>query len=293
MEIKSFAKINLGLEIVRRLRNGYHEIRTIFQSIDLYDVLKFSEIKEREIILTGNEKSIPWDSINLIYKTAQLLKDYFSVKRGIKIEVEKNIPPGKGLGGGSSNSAMTFLALKKIWNLPIEKSKLIKFAKNLGADIPFFFYGGTALGLGRGDEIRVLDCETSYEILLILPDFSISTKEIYSKWDELILTSKNKESKIYSFLRDNKNFGSLKNELEEVVFRLYPELENIKKELLEKGAVTAMISGSGSSVFGIYFDREKIKRAKRNFDNKGFKCIIVSPISRRKYWSENKMVAGV
>ena len=292
MEIKSFAKINLGLEIVRRLKNGYHEIRTIFQSIDLYDVLKFSEIKEREIILIGNEKSIPWDHTNLIYKTAQLLKDYFGVNRGIKIEVKKNIPPGKGLGGGSSNSAMTFLALKKIWNLPIEKSVLVSLAKDLGADIPYFFYGGTALGLKRGDEIHPIDYENSYYILLILPDFSISTNEIYRKWDELVLTSKNKESKIYSFLRD-KNFGSLKNELEEAVFRLYPELGNIKKELLEKGAVTAMISGSGSSVFGIYFDREKIKRAKRNFDNKGFKCIIVSPVSREKYWSENNVIAGV
>ncbi|MCP2520486.1 4-(cytidine 5'-diphospho)-2-C-methyl-D-erythritol kinase [Candidatus Aminicenantes bacterium AC-708-M15] len=292
MEIKSFAKINLGLEIVRRLENGYHEIRTIFQSIDLYDRLKFNEIDEEKIILIGNERSIPWDSRNLIYKTAQLLKDHFSIKKGIKIEVEKNIPPGKGLGGGSSNSAMTFLALKKIWNLSVKKSELINLAKNLGADIPYFFYGGTALGLGRGDEIRILDYETSYDILLILPDFSISTKEVYNKWDELILTSKNKESKIYSFLR-NKDFGSLKNELEEVVFELYPQLEDIKRELLKEGAVTAMISGSGSSVFGIYFDKEKIKRAKRNLENKGFSCIIVSPLSREEYWIENKIIAGV
>ncbi|MCP2604579.1 4-(cytidine 5'-diphospho)-2-C-methyl-D-erythritol kinase [Candidatus Aminicenantes bacterium AH-873-B07] len=292
MEIKSFAKINLGLEIVGRREDSYHEIRTIFQSINLYDKLKFSEIEEEKIILTGNDRAIPWNESNLIYKTALLLKNLFSIRKGIKIEVEKNIPAGKGLGGGSSNSAMTFLALKKIWNLPIEKEKLIDFARKLGADIPYFFYGGMALGIGRGDEIHALDYRDTYYVLLILPEFSISTKEIYNKWNELVLTSKNKESKIYSFLRD-KNFGSLENELEEVVFKLYPKLKDIKMELIKKEALLAMVSGSGSSVFGIYFDREKIKRAKRNFEKKGFKCIIVSPLSREKYWIENKILTGV
>ena len=286
MKIKSFAKINLGLEILDKRENGYHEIKTIFQSINLFDLLEFRLIKEDKIILIGNNNSIQWDENNLIYKASVLLKKVFSVKRGVEIKVIKNIPAGKGLGGGSSNSAITFLALKKIWNLDIEKNKLIKLAKELGADVPYFFFGGKAIGLGRGDEIHPLRDEEQYYVLLVFPEFSISTKEIYHYWDKkYTLTSKNKESKIYKFLKDKK-IRSLENDLEKVVFDLYPMLKDIKKKILKKGAELAMVSGSGSSVYGIFSNELKAVEVLAEFERKNLKCMVIPTISREKYWAE-------
>ncbi len=285
MKVKSFAKINLGLEIVAKRKDGYHEIRTIFQSIHLFDILKFQEVEEERIILSGSDKSILWNESNLIFKTAYFLKENFSIKKGLKIEVEKNIPSGKGLGGGSSNAAMTFLALKKLWNLPTDRKNLINYAKNLGADIPYFFWGGMALGLNRGDKIHPLENEKTYYVLLIFPEFSIPTKEIYTHWDELTLTSKSKESKIYKFLKERK-FSSLENDLEKAIFNLYPELREIKKALLKKGAELAMVSGSGSSVYGIFYNEHKAMETLAEFERESLQCMVVPTISKDKYWAE-------
>lgn len=285
MKVKSFAKINLGLEILRKREDNYHEIRTLFQSIDFYDVLEFTEIDGNKIILFGNDNSIPWNENNLIFKAASLLKNHCHIDRGIEIKVKKQIPPGKGLAGGSSNAALTFLALNKIWNLNLSKWDLMNLAKQLGADIPYFFYGGLALGLERGDEIHPLIEENSFWVLLVLPDFSISTKEIYSHWSEATLTSKFKESKINKFLKE-RIYRSLENDLEEIIFNLYPELKKIKQILRDGEAELALVSGTGSSVYGLFKDKNKAQQALAEFKNQNLKRKIVSTISRAKYGAE-------
>ncbi|MCK4430701.1 MAG: 4-(cytidine 5'-diphospho)-2-C-methyl-D-erythritol kinase, partial [Candidatus Aminicenantes bacterium] len=142
MRIKSFAKINLGLEVVRKRGDKYHEIRTLFQTIDFHDILHFRRTPHNKISLEGNDDTISWGEDNLIYKAASLLKQQFNLTDGIEIQVTKNIPAGKGLGGGSSNAAMTLYALNKIWELHLEKSDMMDLGRNIGADVPYFFEGG-------------------------------------------------------------------------------------------------------------------------------------------------------
>ena len=141
MNIKSFAKINLGLEVIGKREDGYHEVRTLLQTVNLPDTLEFRPVPDGRITLSGDDRMISWGKDNLIFRAALLLKERFSVSKGVEIHVTKTIPPGKGLGGGSSNAAMTLYALNGIWDLGLEKVALIDLGKTLGADVPFFLKG--------------------------------------------------------------------------------------------------------------------------------------------------------
>ena len=253
MRIKSFAKINLGLEVIRKREDNYHEIRTLFQTIDFSDTLQFLPASNNKILLKGNDGSIPWDKENLIFKAAALLKERFSISEGIEIHTKKNIPPGKGLGGGSSNAAMTLFALNKVWDLHLERKELVELGKMLGADVPFFLEGGLCLGLDRGDNIIPLPDLEAILCILALPSFSILTAQVYSKFRSS-LTSEDKDSKIIRFLEDRK-FGVLENRLEETIFSLYPQLKVIRSLLRRQGSELSLVSGTGSAVFGLFRDK--------------------------------------
>jgi len=263
MRIKSFAKINLGLEVRGKgednyhevREDNYHEVRTLLQTINFFDVLEFRSIGQDKILLKGDDKTISWERENLIFRAALLLKEQFHVSKGIEINVTKNIPPGKGLGGGSSNAAMTLHVLNKSWGLRLGKEALKNLGKQLGADVPFFLEGGLCLGLGRGDEITPLSDTATLSCLLVLPSFSIQTAHIYSHFS-LSLTSQDKDSKIIKFL-DNREFGLLENRLEETVFRFYPQLKAIKRLLRGQGSELPLVSGTGSAVFGLFLEQEK------------------------------------
>jgi 4-diphosphocytidyl-2-C-methyl-D-erythritol kinase len=281
MKIKSFAKINLGLEVIRKREDNYHEIVTLFQSINLYDVLEFLPERTPEIHLKGNDKSIPWEKDNLIFKAALLLKEKYEVNEGIEIIATKNIPSGKGLAGGSSNAAMTLYALNKIWGLRLKKEELQELGKKLGADAPFFLEGGLCLGRGRGDEISpLLDIPPLY-CLLVFPPFPISTATIYGHL-RLSLTSGLKDSKITQFLA-NREFGFLENRLEETIFSLYPQVQEIKSFFQSQGPELSLVSGSGSAVFGLFKDREKAEKGLKEFQ-KTFSAVLVETLSRESYW---------
>jgi 4-diphosphocytidyl-2-C-methyl-D-erythritol kinase len=286
MIYRSFAKINLGIEVLGKREDGYHEIRTLFQTVDFSDTLDFRPLAERKIRLGGTDPSIPWDERNLVHRAAELLQQDYPKAAGVEIRVVKSVPAGKGLGGGSSNAAITLFALNGLWDLRLEKSRLQEYGRRLGADVPYFLEGGLCLGEGRGDEITTLPDLPVYYCVLALPSFPILTSDIYSR---LRLTSPAEAIKMNRFLA-RREFGLLENKLEETVFSLYPRLKAIKSSFLHKEAVLSLVSGSGSAVFGLFADREKAARALAEI-GRTEEALLVETLSRERYWK--RATAGV
>jgi 4-diphosphocytidyl-2-C-methyl-D-erythritol kinase len=284
--IRSPAKINLGIEVLGKRDDGYHEIRTLFQAIDLRDELEFRRLDRGEIRLRGNDEGIPWDETNLIFRAARALQKISGVAGGADIRVIKNIPRGSGLGGGSSNAALTLLALNELWELGLGRSELQTLASRLGADVAYFLEGGLCLGEGRGEIVTPLPDLPGLFCVLVLPAFPILTADIYAR---LILTSPAKDSKIGEFLA-RRDFGLLENTLEATVFSLYPRLKTIKSSFLQREAVLSLVSGTGSAVFGLFLDRERASRARAEI-GRTEKTLLVKTLSRAGYWKRTR--AGV
>ena len=286
MKYRSFAKINLGIEVLGKREDGYHEIRTFFQAVDFGDVLDFRPLGEREIRLSGTDASIPWDGRNLVYRAAALLQQDYPGAGGVEIRVTKNVPAGKGLGGGSSNAAITLYALNRLWELGLEKSRLQEYGRRLGADVPYFLEGGLCLGEGRGDVITPLPDLPVFYCVLALPSFPILPSDVYGR---LRLTSPAEASKMSRFLA-RREFGRLENKLEETVFSLYPRLKAIKSSFLHKEAVLSLVSGTGSAVFGLFEDRDKAARALADI-GRTEEALLAETLSRERYWK--RATAGV
>ncbi|MFW6160088.1 MAG: 4-(cytidine 5'-diphospho)-2-C-methyl-D-erythritol kinase [Acidobacteriota bacterium] len=284
MKIKSFAKINLGLEVLGKRSDGYHDIRTLFQSVSLYDELEAETLEDERIVISGTGENIPWDRSNLICQAARLLQKQFAVGKGAFFRVKKNIPPGKGLGGGSSNAAMVLFFLNKLWDIKADPVTINEIARQIGADVPYFLRGGLCLGTERGDVVSPLQDKAGFYCLLIFPEFRISTHYIYQQHLSCSLTSDYKDSKIIRFLAENK-FSILENDLEETVFRSHPQLADMKQTLLSQGAELSMISGTGSTVFGIFLSRQQAARAREKL-GQAWHAVIVEPVDRTRYWEE-------
>ena len=283
MHIKSFAKINLGIEVLGKRNDGFHEIRTLFQSIGLFDQLTFFPCVQNEIMLKGDDDAIPWDESNLIHKAASLLRERHAIQAGVEIRVKKNIPAGKGLGGGSSNAAMTLMALNSMWNIRQGKDVLGELGAQLGADVPFFFEGGLCLGEGRGDILFPQEDLNPFLCVLVLPAASVTTAAVYGRLPAS-LTSQDKDSKIIRFL-DSHDLGGLENDLEETVFREYPQIKAIKSLIQKQGSELTLMSGSGSAVFGLFREREKAEKAMkalRALSNE-HTVLITTGLSRTEY----------
>lgn len=284
MKIRSFAKINLGLEVVRKRPDGYHDIRTLFQWISLSDLLEFRTLASSEIRLQGSDPSIPWDESNLVFKAVKLLKDRFGVSAGIEIHVEKNIPAGRGLAGGSSNAAVTLYALNKIWGLGLSKPEIADLGKTLGADVPFFFEGGLCLGEERGDKLWPLPDLPCLPLVLVLPPFPVSTALIYANLLLSSLTSAGKDSKISRFL-ETREFGFLENNLEDTIFSFYPQLIEVKSLFGKQGAELSLVTGSGSAVYGLFRDRAKAEQSLAAMKMRGA-AVLVETLTREQGWRE-------
>ena len=287
--LSSLAKINLGLEIGPRRPDGYHQLTTLFQTINLKDRLTFEKRPDSQIILRGNRADVPWDESNLIYRSALLLRKEARLEDGVGVTVEKQIPPGRGLAGGSSNAAVTLLALNLLWGCNFKQEKLKALAAELGADVPFFLHGGLCLGTGKGEVLQEVPELPPAWVLVIVPDFSISTARAYQEFDRLPpgLTSTGKESKIIQFLeqRNLSFFKHLRNDLELAVFKIQPQLVEIKKELAAAGAELSLLSGSGSAVFGWFQDRLLARQAAGKFD-RDYQVWLVETVGRERYWQE-------
>lgn len=255
----SFAKINLFLQIKGKRADGFHELCTVFQTVSLCDFLTFEQ--NDEIALTCDDEKIPIDEKNLIVRAAKALRKRFDIKSGAKIHLEKCIPAPGGLGGGSSNAAVALLGLIKLWEIKIDFTDLCAIGGELGSDVPFFFYGGTALGTGRGTEIFPLEDFDEKYLLIVTPKVDVSTHAAFARINAPDLTNFGSKS-ILSICRDEVNSlylrqSELKNDFERVIFEIEPEIAEAKRKLFDCGAKKALMSGSGASIFAVFETEEQ------------------------------------
>jgi 4-diphosphocytidyl-2-C-methyl-D-erythritol kinase len=277
MEIKAYAKINLMLQVLGRRRDGYHDLASIMQEIELHDLLTITKTPGG-ITLQCSDRSLPVDKNNLVYKAATAMQ--LEAKRlskpvsGLQIKIRKNIPVGAGLGGGSSDAASTLKALNELWQLRLNDVQLTQIGASLGSDVPFFIKGGTALAKGRGEILTPWPGIPASRVVLVKPAMGISTAWAYKNL-KISLTKQPKNIKIIHKSLMEKRLNQLKeylqNDLESVCISKYPLILEIKHRLLASGAVAALMSGSGSTVFGLINSRTAENRIKEVFSKaKGF-----------------------
>ncbi len=284
LRLRSSAKVNLALSVLGRRGDGYHEIRTVFQSIDLCDELEFYPSTELELCC-ADLPEVPLHQ-NLVWRAAALLSRAVPGDRGAKITLRKKIPPGSGLGGGSGNAAATLLGLCRFWRLSLPREQLHRIAAELGSDVPFFLYGGTALGMGRGDEIYPLPDLPGTDLLVIIPEVRISTEEAYRSLS-LGLTSMAPAHKIQGFcgqLRDGTScLAGIFNDFENSILPAYPAVRKARNFLTELGATAVLLSGSGSSVFGFFSDEESTLAAAVLARDAGWRVFPAKTLSSAEY----------
>ena len=284
--LPSFAKVNLSLRIIGKRTDGFHEICTILQTVSLCDYLTFDEHKK--IALTCNDENIPTGDGNLIVKAAELLRENLAIKKGAKIHLEKHIPAPGGLGGGSSNAAVALLGLIKLWRIEIDFESLCGIGKEIGSDVPFFFYGGTALGTGRGTEIFSLEDYRKSYVLIVTPKVDVPTAAAFVHLSASDLTNKGSKS-ILQICRDEVNAlylrqTALKNDFERVIFEIEPEVRRVKENLFAGGAKRALLCGSGASVFGVFDTNEQRQNAVEALrGERDWRVFSVETVSRLAY----------
>ncbi len=265
LTLPAFAKINLSLRVLGQRPDGYHEIVTILQTISLHDTITLTVIESPEIILSCDDSSLPEGDGNLVYRAAKALHVRSAPGKGVRIRLEKRIPAQAGLGGGSSDAAVMLLALSHLWEVSAQPQDLLKIARGLGADVPFFFRGGTARGVGIGDDLAPLRDLPDQFLLVLKPNASIATADAYKSLKARSLTSDTAKTILSSSERaaisDSFDHKGLQNDFEPVVFELEPEIERAKVALMKAGAEAALLAGSGSAVFGIFDSRDAQARA--------------------------------
>jgi 4-diphosphocytidyl-2-C-methyl-D-erythritol kinase len=286
IRVPAFAKVNLRLEVLARRPDGYHELRTIFQSISLHDNLQMERIRRPRV-----EVNVKGDSLlaaaspreNLVYRAAEAFLSKSKVRGGVSITLVKRVPAGRGLGGGSSDAAATLVGLLRLTGERTPFEKLLELASGLGADVPFFLFGGRALGISRGDEIYPLPDGPRRSLLVVSPRaIAVNTREAYG-WVDRELTKNKANSKLWSFcaLCWSPRGDHLSNDFEKVLFRRYPRLGQIHRDLLWGGAAEAALAGSGSAVFGVFQSPAQARRSARLFpEDEVFLC---STLSRGAY----------
>ena len=287
-KLPSFAKINLSLRILGRRADGYHEVRTILQTVSLADELRFCARASEEILLSCNDPEIPPGEENLIIRAARALRNRFDVRAGATIQLEKRIPTKGGLGGASSNAAITLLGLARLWSVDISLSDLMEIGATLGADVPFFLLGGRALATGRGTDLKALPDGDRKYLVIISPNATVSTARAFEALKAPALTTFNDDS-ILSISRaeelsDLSHLCVPHNDFEEVILAAEPEIERARKSLLEVGAGGSLLAGSGSSVFGIFDNKQAQERAVDEIQSEiGWRVFPVVTVSRHEY----------
>ena len=260
IELSSHAKINLRLDILCKRADGYHDIRTLLQRISLKDEVHVSIVKSG-IEVTCDNPQVPLNEDNLAYRAAKAILNRYKVKDGVSIVIKKHIPIAAGLGGGSSNAASTLMGINQLFALGIAKQELMKIGSTIGADVPFFIFGKTAQATGIGDRLEAIDMTPKLWLLLITPDIPISTSWAYRSL-KMGLTNKCINITISNCINHiSEIITILSNDLEKVVIPRYPIIQKIKDELINKGARGSLMSGSGSTVFGIFKSEDEAKEA--------------------------------
>jgi 4-diphosphocytidyl-2-C-methyl-D-erythritol kinase len=289
LTLPSFAKINWTLEILGRRPDGYHEVRTLLQTVSVSDELTF-ELTGQGISVHCDHPEVPCDESNLAYRAAKLLSDFTGITKGVRIQLAKRLPVAAGLGGGSGNGAVTLLALQRLWDVQIEPRDLFALAAKLGADAPFFLIGGTCLGVGRGDEVYPLEDINEEFLLLVNPGIAVSTRDAYgdlppelTKREAVIKMPLSFEAAYAATVRPGASIPLI-NDLENPVFARHPTLVEVKRWLKQTGARGVLMSGSGSTVFAIFDSAEARARAEDELSATGWRCLQARTLGRREYF---------
>lgn len=277
---KAFAKINLSLDVLGRLENGYHEVQMVMQTVSVFDLVTVSKIKHG-IELSTNLPYLPIDSNNLAYKAAEEFFSYTGIKEGVSIDISKRIPVGAGLAGGSSNASAVLKAMNKLFGTGLSLKELCSIGVKIGADVPYCILGGTRLAEGIGEKLSSLPRLPKCCIVLVKPSFSISTKAVYEKIDSCTDYRHPETQKLIEGLKEGNLemiTSSMGNVLEEVSITEHPIIQRVKDELMELGAINAQMSGSGPTVFGIFRNYDQARAAKKELWGKYKTVYICTPV---------------
>lgn len=264
IKLKALAKINLGLDVVRKREDGYHEVRMIMQTVRLYDQIKLTMKEKPGITMKTNLFYLPANEENLAYKSAKLLMEEFGIKKGLKIDLKKFIPVAAGMAGGSSDAAAVLVGVNRMFQLGLTKKELMKRGVTIGADVPYCIMRGTALAEGIGEKLTPLPSMPSCYILIAKPAIHVSTKFVYTNLRANELKEHPDIDGQIQALQKGDLYGlaeKMGNVLETVTIPAYPVIGEIKKAMMSKGAVGAMMSGSGPTVFGLFDDEKKARHA--------------------------------
>jgi 4-diphosphocytidyl-2-C-methyl-D-erythritol kinase len=286
IKVKSYAKINWALDVLFKREDGYHELRTIYQTVSLHDNLIIGKT-DGAIEIVCDDARVPCDETNLVYKAAVQLRQATGTESGARIEIEKRIPVAAGMGGGSSNAAATLLGLEKLWQVRLADSDRFNIAASLGSDVPLFLLGGTLLGVGRGEEVYPLEEIDCAHLLLVNPGIAVSTAAAYTSLRRL--TREAAPRKIPFAFFAAKGIRELplvaRNDFEEVVLVTHPEIAAVKERLQGLGAKPALMSGSGSTVFAVFDNLKTSERAQQEMRAFGYWAELARTIGRKEYQS--------
>jgi 4-diphosphocytidyl-2-C-methyl-D-erythritol kinase len=280
--VRTPAKVNLALEVLGKRADGYHEISTVLQAIDLFDRLIMEDAEDLSLVTT--DPALPVDDANLVIRAARALGAAAGVRRGARIALDKRIPVAAGLGGGSSDAAATLVALNRLWGLRWSVGRLTELAVGLGMDVPFFLGRGRALGTGRGERLEPLPADGGYALVLANPNFPLSTRESYARvpagWQA---EAKGTRAVMAALrIRSATELGTaLTNHLEDVVAPAVPAIGQMKAALLAAGALGAAMSGSGPTVFGVARSLDHARQIRRRVNRAGWSCWAVRTLSGR------------
>ena len=283
--LKAYAKINIGLNIISRRQDGYHNIETVFQQIDLFDQIKVIGTGNSGIIVQSDNPNLATNEDNICYRAVKLMQQLVGIDDGVSIQINKRIPVGAGLGGGSSDAAAVLDCLQQLWQLELSREQLLEIAQQIGADVAFFLYGGTAFASGIGEKLRPMTLPFNFYGVLIYPNIEISSTWVYRNYNFSLTKTKKSIKLSYIFsnrlpVSDFKNV--LSNDLEEVVFQRYPTIYEIKQQLYRQGAFFASMSGSGSTVYGLFKNYTDAVEVMRSFP-KPYQIILAKPMITKNH----------
>lgn len=286
LNYKAMAKVNLGLDVLRRREDGYHEVKMIMQTVNLYDRITISDTDSGKIEVTTNLSFLPNDENNLVYKAAKLLMDEFSINKGVKIDLNKYIPVAAGMAGGSSDAAAVLYGVNKLFGLKLSLNELMERGVKIGADVPYCLMRGTALSEGIGEKLTELPPAPDCKILICKPPINVSTKFVYENLHANSLTYHPDIDGMVEAIKNNDLYGvaeRMGNVLETVTVKEYPIIEEIKTFMKDNGALNSIMSGSGPTVFGLYDDVEKAEEAfKKLKDKKISKQVYLCDLFNRR-----------
>lgn len=273
----AYAKINLGLYVIARRPDGYHDIETVFCRIGLADRIAFAPASD--IRVTSSSPETPSNEANICYKAAKMLRDHFGGNEGVHIHIAKEVPVGAGLGGGSADAALVLKELPAFWQKDLDAAHQSRIALALGSDVPYFLHPGAAVGRGRGEQLEYFPLDIPFAVLLCHPNIHVATSWAYNQMTpgsgrrpDHLRTVVTEGMRNPAILRQQ-----LRNDFESVVFEAYPEIRELKTLMLDAGAAFALMSGSGSTVFGLFEDEPAAEQLARQFAGRGYRAFVTPP----------------